>query len=493
MLFNSQLFLLFFPVVTLVYFVLPHRVRYLWLLAASYYFYMCWNAKYALLLLTSTAITYGSGLLLHRTRSQGIRRVWVALSVASNLGILFFFKYYDFAVSTLQRAANLLHLRLRIPAFDVLLPVGISFYIFQALSYTMDVYRQELEPERNFFRYALFVSFFPQLVAGPIERSTNLLPQMSQRHYFDADRVRDGLQLMLWGFFEKIVIADRAAIVVNQVYEHYQQIPSYGMVQILAAALLFSVQIYCDFGGYSHIAIGAAQVMGFELMDNFRQPYFATSIREFWHRWHISLSTWFRDYLYIPLGGSRCGTLRRRINLMITFLVSGLWHGAAWNFVIWGGLHGLYQIVGEWLAPAGRQLRQGLHIAQDSPLLRAVQRLWTFLLVTVAWMFFRASGMRDLILLVQKALGHRDWYMLWNGALLKLGLDGVEMAVLLAAMAVLFVVDLLHEHKVPLRQRINAWPVPARWAVSMAGIAAVLLFGIYGAGYEAGAFIYFQF
>ena len=493
MLFNSQLFLLFFPVVTLVYFVLPHRVRYLWLLAASYYFYMCWNAKYALLLLASTAITYVSGLLLHRTQSIGLRRLWVALSVGSNLSILFFFKYFDFAMDALQKAASLVHMQIHVPQFDVLLPVGISFYIFQALSYTMDIYRRELPPERNFFRYALFVSFFPQLVAGPIERSTNLLPQMSERHFFDADRVRDGLQLMLWGFFEKIVIADRAAILVNEVYNHYQEVPRYGFVQISLAALLFSVQIYCDFGGYSHIAIGAAQVMGFRLMDNFRQPYLATSIRDFWHRWHISLSTWFRDYLYIPLGGSRCSRLRKYLNLMITFLVSGLWHGASWNFVLWGGLHGAFQVVGEVLRPAREAVKKALHIRPDSKLLRAVQVAWTFTLVNFAWMFFRANSTMDLIQMLHRMLTHRDWYMLWNGRLLELGLDGVELAVLAAAILVLFAVDFLHERGMHLRQCINGLALPAAWAVSIAGIVLVLLFGVYGVGYEAGAFIYFQF
>ena len=294
---------------------------------------MCWNVKYALLIALSTLITYASGLLIHWRR----KRLWVLLSFASNLAILFFFKYFGFFLDNLTAALALAGVAFKRPAFDVILPVGISFYTFQALSYTMDVYRGEVEPERNPFRYALFVSFFPQLVAGPIERSKNLLGQLYERHDFDPDRARDGMLLMLWGMFEKIVIADRLALLVDYVYDHYAQLPG---ATIVLATVFFAFQIYCDFGGYSHIAIGAAQVMGFTLMENFRRPYLAQSAAEFWRRWHISLSTWFRDYLYIPMGGSRRGAFRKYLNTMVTFLVSGLWHGANWSFVVWGGLNG---------------------------------------------------------------------------------------------------------------------------------------------------------
>ena len=340
MLFNSFSYLIFFPIVVLLYFAIPYKARYLWLLAASYYFYMAWNPKYALLMALSTVLTYLSGLLIGReTRLTATveagspvyrnaifrRKLWVFLSMISNLSILFLFKYFDFFIDNVNRVLGHLGMELLNPTFDVILPVGISFYTFQALSYTMDVYRGEIYVEKNLFKYALFVSLFPQLVAGPIERSKNLLVQINRRHTFDYERVKNGLLLMLWGFFLKLVIADRVAVIVNTVYNGYT---NYHGLILAVATLFFGIQIYCDFYAYSLIAKGSAQVLGFRLMDNFKQPYFSRSIGEFWHRWHISLSTWFRDYLYIPLGGNRKGTLRKYINVMIVFLVSGLWHGA---------------------------------------------------------------------------------------------------------------------------------------------------------------------
>ncbi len=291
----------------------------------------------------STAVTYASGLLINRVnkiedkkKSTRWKRICVELSFIINLSILFLFKYFDFAIDNINKVLGHLNMQLLNPSFDVVLPVGISFYIFQALSYTVDVYREDVKAEKNFLRYALFVSFFPQLVAGPIERSKKLLEQMYEKHYFDGQRVKDGLLLMIWGGFQKIVIADRVAIVVDTVFNNY---PQYGGMYIVVAAILFAFQIYCDFSGYSIIAMGAAKVMGFRLMENFNCPYFSKSVAEFWRRWHISLSTWFRDYLYIPLGGNRKGNLRKYINLMIVFIVSGLWHGASWSFIVWGALN----------------------------------------------------------------------------------------------------------------------------------------------------------
>lgn len=309
MLFNSLEFLLFFPAVCLCYYIIPHKIRYLFLLICSYFFYMCWNPEYALLMLTSTVLTYASGLLIDSAEKipkerKRVRRkkLYVALSFTSNLAILFFFKYFNFAADTAVRLLSVIGLQVTAPAFDVILPVGISFYTFQALSYTVDVYRKDIYAERNFFKYALFVSFFPQLVAGPIERSKNLLIQINERHRFEFERVRSGLLLMLYGYFQKVVLAEYLAIAVDSVYNTYAERTGF---QLLIATVLFAFQIYCDFGSYSNIAIGAARVMGFRLMENFDTPYFAVSVADFWRRWHISLSSWFRDYLYIPLGGSR--------------------------------------------------------------------------------------------------------------------------------------------------------------------------------------------
>lgn len=492
MLFNSLEFLIFFPVVTLLYFLLPHRVRWIWLLVTSYYFYMCWNPKYALLMALSTGITYLSGLLIawsnreqDAKKRDRLRRTWVALSFLSNLSILFFFKYWGFFWDNLEAVFALGGIAMHKPAFDVVLPVGISFYTFQALSYTVDVYRGEIEAERNFFKYALFVSFFPQLVAGPIERSKNLLHQVHERHYFDADRVRSGLLMMLWGLFQKMVVADRVAIVVNTVFDDYQNMPPWALV---LGTVLFAAQIYCDFAGYSNVAIGAAQVMGFELMENFRQPYLSRSCGEFWRRWHISLSTWFRDCLYIPLGGNRKGKARKHINNMITFLASGLWHGANWHFVIWGGLNGAYQVIGELLRPARVRVCSALHINRESVPWRVVQVLTTFVLIDFGWLFFRAPSLTVAVDILHCALT--------GGAVVgegfSLGLAGPELRVMLLSILLLAVVDLVNT-RYSIRPFILRLPLPVRWAVYLLSIYAILIFGIYGPGFAESQFMYFQF
>ncbi len=488
MLFNSIDFLLFFPIVTILYFLLPHRVRWVWLLCASYYFYMCWNAKYALLIALSTVITYFSGLLIEGLARQ--KKLWVALSFLSNLAILFFFKYFDFFLNNLSALCGLLGVTFKQPAFDIVLPVGISFYTFQALSYTMDVYRGEVEAERNLFKYALFVSFFPQLVAGPIERSKNLLHQVNERHTFDADRVRDGLLLMLWGMVEKIVIADRVSYLVTYVYDNYAALPGAAMV---LATVLFAVQIYCDFAGYSDIAIGAAQIMGFSLMENFRQPYLATSVQDFWRRWHISLSTWFRDYLYIPLGGNRKGTVRKYFNLMVTFLTSGLWHGASWNFVVWGGLNGLYQVTGGILAPARERACNALHIDRDTLFWRCVRVVFTFCLVDFAWLFFRAPSFRTALDMIGHTVRNFDFSAVTGPALYELGLSQPDFTVMLIAIGVMVLSDLLRERFGSMRDRLTALPLPVRWIVYLLGTILVLVFGIYGPGYAESQFFYFVF
>ncbi len=503
MLFNSVDFLIFFPIVTLFYFVIPHRWRYLWLLLASYYFYMCWNPKYALLMATSTVITWVSGLLIDRSdklvygttrtdkrKGELEKKLWVALSFISNLSILFFFKYFDFAIENINSVLAAFHMALVQPSFDVLLPVGISFYTFQALSYTMDVYRGEIYAERNILKYALFVSFFPQLVAGPIERSKNLLIQFNRKHYFEYDRVKKGLQLMLWGFFMKLVIADRVAMVVDQVYNNWEQ---YAGVEIMLATVFFAMQIYCDFNSYSSIAIGAAQVMGFTLMENFRQPYFAVSAADFWRRWHISLSTWFRDYLYIPLGGNRKGKPRKYINTMIVFLTSGLWHGASWNFVVWGGLNGIYQVIGEVTKPYREQVKSLLHINGQSKWYRLVQISITFVLINITWVFFRASSFTVAIQMLQRMVTVSNWHILLDGTLFTLGMDQKDFIVALIAIAILWFVDLCHSKKISLREWMSRRNIVFRWTCYYIAIFMVLIFGIYGPGYDAAAFIYFQF
>ena len=334
MLFNSLEFILFFPIVCLVYYLLPGiKGRTIFLLLASYYFYMCWEPVYALLLLTSTSITYISALCMDRSRSRRWRKISLFSGIFINLGILFFYKYYEFAGSLITDFFSLLNIGIEIPRWNVLLPVGISFYIFQAVGYAVDVYRGTIKAEKNFVVYALFISFFPQLVAGPIERAKNMLPQFREKHKFSYENFDAGLRLMIWGFFMKLCVADRVSTYVDAVYNNYME---HSGVSLLLATFFFTFQIYCDFAGYSLIAIGSSKMMGFTLMENFHRPYFAKSIKEFWRRWHISLSTWFKDYLYIPLGGNRKGNAWTFFNLLIVWVVTGMWHGSTINFPLWG-------------------------------------------------------------------------------------------------------------------------------------------------------------
>lgn len=490
MLFNSFDFIIFFPCVCLIYFLIPQRLKYLFLLAASYYFYMCWNPQYALLMLTSTVITYLSGLLIGKSRTQGAKKLWVASSFILNLGILFFFKYFDFALENLNALLGALHMQPVSSSFDIILPVGISFYTFQALSYTMDVFRKEIYPEKNFFKYALFVSFFPQLVAGPIERSKNLLKQISVSHYFSFERMRAGLIQMLFGFFQKVVLADRIALLVDEVYNNYAL---YQGVEIALATACFAIQIYCDFGSYSNIAIGAAKIMGFDLMENFNTPYFADSVTDFWRRWHISLSTWFRDYLYIPLGGNRKGTFRKYINIMIVFLTSGLWHGASWTYVIWGGLNGLFQVIGNLTKPLRDKVVSICKIDRKVFSHRLFKILVTFILVDFTWLFFRAATINDALIMLKRMVKGWNPWVLFDGSLLQMGLDGADMLILVISLVILFIVDFCKYQKVPLTGWLCRQGMWFRWMIYLGMLFFILIFGIYGPAYDASQFIYFQF
>lgn len=494
MLFNSLDFLIFFPIVVLVYFVIPKKTRFLWLLAASYYFYMSWNAKYAILIAISTVVTWLSGMLIGKA-NQIIWKKWiVALSVISNLSILFFFKYFNFAIDSLNHIIDRFGFEIIDRQFDVLLPVGISFYTFQALSYTMDVYRGDVKEEKNLFRYALFVSFFPQLVAGPIERSKNLVTQIQKIetiNVWNYDRIVNGLIMMGWGLFQKMVIADRIAIFVNAVFENIQ---FYGTVELGLAAIGFAIQIYCDFAGYSTIAIGAAKVMGFDLMENFNTPYFAKSIGEFWHRWHISLSSWFRDYVYIPLGGNRVSKSRKYINVLITFLVSGLWHGANWTFVVWGALHGFYQILGEILKPIRKKIVSTLKIEVDVFSFRLGQILITFFLTTLAWIFFRADSIGNAFIYIRRMFTNWNPWVLFDQSMYRIGLDQLEVKILIIAVLVLFLVDLLKYMKnITISEFLLKQNLWFRWIIVIVIIMSILVYGIYGIQFDSSKFIYFDF
>lgn len=494
MLFNSIDFLIFFPIVTTLYFVFPHKIRNYWLLAASYFFYMCWNPKYILLLMTSTFITYLSGIVMERIKQSDreedkkvkLKNWTVAASFVLNISMLFYFKYINFALDVMTDVLGIFHISVNVPTFDVILPVGISFYIFQALSYTMDVYRDEIYAEKNIFRYALFVSFFPQLVAGPIERSKNLLKQLAKPNDFDYNNARTGLLMMLWGYFIKVVMADRLAVLVDTVYN---DVSAYHGMELVVANLFFTIQIYCDFMGYSIIAKGAAKYLGYNLMSNFEMPYFSTSIKEFWRRWHISLSSWLRDYLYIPLGGNRKGTTRKYFNLLLTFFVSGLWHGANITFVVWGMFHGICQVIED-------VFRMIFGKISDRIKNQAVARAWkgvnifkTFILAAIGWVFFRASNISQAIQVLKASVKLDNVSAVLTGGIYNLGIDKMGLIMLGIAVLLLFVVSIMRENGVNPIEWISSKHFVVRYAIYWL-IVVLIIFSLDLTGKE---FIYFQF
>ena len=395
MLFNSFAYILFLPVVFIIYWILPHKYRWGLLLIASYYFYMSWNPQYIILIFGTTAISYFAALEIEKAEVRGgNKRTFLIAASVFCLGILFLFKYFNFFISSIFEGLKIFSIELSPVTLNLILPVGISFYTFQTLSYVIDVYRGDIKAEHHFGYYAAFISFFPQLVAGPIERAENLLPQIKSAKKFNGTVAIEGLKIMLWGYFKKIVVADTLALYVNQVYGELRR---YDGLALIVTIFFFSLQIYCDFSGYSSIAIGTAKLMGVDLMTNFSAPYFSSSIREFWKRWHISLSTWFRDYVYIPLGGNRCSALKQNRNLLITFLVSGMWHGADLTFLIWGGLHGCAQIIENIFYKSIKKIKQWR-------IGRYLSWLIVFGFCNVTWVFFRADNLDDAVYVLTNIL-----------------------------------------------------------------------------------------
>lgn len=492
MLFNSAHFLIFFPIVLLVYFIIPSKIRYLWLLICSYYFYMCWNAAYVLLIFFSTFITYLCSLGIEKSKCAWSKKLFLVSDLALNLSILVFFKYFTFIINSANHILSKFHLQLSTPTFDILLPVGISFYTFQALGYTIDVYRKDIYAEHNFFKYALFVSFFPQLVAGPIERSKNLLTQLAKPSKFDFYNFRDGILLMLWGYFQKMIIADRIALFVDSIYD-VNSISSYSGFLFVLATFLFAFQIYCDFSGYSTIAMGCSKILGITLMENFSCPYLAENVSDFWRRWHISLSSWFRDYLYIPLGGNRKGKKRKYFNIFITFVISGLWHGASWSYVIWGGINGLYQIIGNILAPLKTYTAKLLHINSNRLYFKVLKIITTFLLIDFTWIFFRADSLTSAISIIKKILMTETFGGLFDDSIFQYGLNLPNFILLFLSIIILITADILKNRHIIIREVIQK----QHWFFQVLFISFsiwfILVFGVWGKSYDASAFIYFQF
>jgi alginate O-acetyltransferase complex protein AlgI len=475
MLFNSFEFVLFFPIVTLLYFLIPHKFRTYLLLAASCLFYAFFRWEYIFILVFTIVIDYFAGIWIAQSHDK--HKKWaLALSLVANIGVLALFKYYYFILDNFNAAIWKVGIHRHYDAYwDIILPIGLSFHTFQAMSYTIEVYRGNQKPERNFWIYSLYVMFYPQLVAGPIERPQNVIWQFYEKHTFDFQRAKSGLRLMLWGMFKKVLIADNLSVYVDQVYG---KVGDYSGAPLWVATLMYTVLIFCDFSGYSDIALGSARVMGFDLMKNFNRPYVATSISDFWRRWHISLSTWFRDYLYIPLGGNRVGFVRKHFNLFFVFLISGLWHGTSWNFVIWGGMHGIYLIFGQ--VTAGIQEK----ILGKGSIGKFLHWLSTFALVYFSWIFFRSGKWTDTKYIfkslfmtsshsfseILNQIGHKECIFLL------LGIVVMEVGQYLA-------------NKTSIDRWLSSRPKWQEW-----GIYYILLFGIITFGFFGEVqFIYFQF
>ncbi len=613
MIFNSLEFLVFFPIVLLIYYIVPKQIQNFWLLLASYCFYGSWGLKYAGLLFLITLLTYIAGLVVgHRSRAVRIdpladreieadfssrvskkhrnktsktlskedqrKRLYLALFLCVLFGVLCFYKYTGFLLSNVSALMMRLGVGFTVSAPSLMVPVGMSFFVFQAAGYLIDVYREEMPPESDLLRLALFISFFPSLLSGPIGRAPDLIPQYKRTRSFEWDRFCEGALTMLWGYFMKLVIADRAAILVNFVYGNYHEL--YGWTIVLAT-VIYAVEIYCDFCGYSTIATGAAKILGIKLMENFDCPYFSVSVQDFWRRWHISLSSWFRDYLYFPLGGSRCNFIRRYFNILVVFIVSGLWHGSQWSYIVWGALNGLYQIIGNILMPVrtlilgifgfdkdvlnlkknpamagsmkvydsqapaadfltpwensimkkkldeenlSRRLFYESAVVSSEPgegddndgrrtglfgmsksereydlsdlkmgILKLVRIMITFALIDFSWLFFRAAGLRDAVLMIKRVLG--DFY---QGAfsltdLYNLGLDMKNFWLLIICCIILMMSDYVKYHGGNLSRWILKRPMVIREFIIAAAILFVLIFGIWGNSYDASSFIYFQY
>ena len=486
MLFNSLSFAIFLPVVFFLYWFVTnkdYKIQNILLLVASYFFYACWDYRFLFLLIFSTLLDYFTGIKMSEAVSKNKKRFWFWMSVIINLGFLGIFKYYNFFAASFDEALSHVGLHVNLWTIKVILPVGISFYTFHGLSYVIDIYNDRIKPEKNYIDYAVFVSFFPLLVAGPIERATHLLPQIKQPRQFDYTKALDGMRQILWGLFKKVVIADTCAGYANSIFANYSH---YNGSTLLMGALFFTFQIYCDFSGYSDIALGTARLFGIDLLRNFAFPYFSRDIAEFWRRWHISLSTWFRDYLYIPLGGSKGGTWMKVRNTFIIFLVSGFWHGANWTFIIWGALNALYFMPLLLL----NKNRTNLEIVAQGKIFPTIKEVFamgiTFSLTVLAWIFFRAETVSKAVHYIGKIFSPSLFKTPDKRAFIESNTN--PFAAILLILFFVMIEWIGREHQYALARFGVSWYKPVRWAVYYILVIAIFLF----MGKEQ-QFIYFQF
>lgn len=476
-LFNSLGFAIFLPIVFIAYWAIPQKYQWVWILSSSLYFYMSWNAKYILLILNVCVVTYFCGILIDRYKIY--RKLILYIAILACIGELFFFKYFNFGIESLNRICYFCGIPLHASTINIILPVGISFYTFQAMSYVVDVYKEKISVEKHFGKYAAFITFFPQLVAGPIERSENLLPQIKEQHSFDYKSTIYGLQLMAWGFFKKVVIADNLAVHVDVIFNN---IYDYSGLSLIVATIFFAFQIYCDFSGYSDIAIGTANLFGIKLMKNFDSPYFSCSLQEFWSRWHISLSSWFRDYVYIPLGGNRKGKIRQYFNLGVTFIISGLWHGANWTFVVWGFLHGFFQII-------EKMLNIGRYNKHKSAFKKIISIILTFMIVSICWIFFRANAISEALYVLRNVFDDIENI---RGYIIQgyhdLQLSKMKAMRIVFSLALLGIYDYMDLSKETIK-RVASMSKKHRWIIYYIAILIIIIMGNFGSN----QFVYFQF
>lgn len=491
MLFNSLAFAIFLPIVFLLYWLMPVRYRWCILLLAGCYFYLGFGLRNFIFLALVTVVSYLCALKLD-PEDKKKSRMYLWLTLILSLGLLIFFKYFNFIGSTVSEVLSLFTISFTPAVLKLAAPVGISFYTFKVISYMLDVYNGKLKAQRNFGKYAAYVSFFPQVASGPIERPGSFFESMEEEKTFSYEYASEALKLMAWGFFTKMIIADKLAGYVNKVFA---DVESYTGFSLMAAAFLFSIQIYCDFAGYSDIANGTARLFGYKGADNFKSPYFASSVKEFWGRWHISLSSWFRDYVYIPLGGSRVGTLKYARNIMITFLVSGLWHGAAWTFIVWGGLHGAVQVLetlahNRWARLKGRDPKDKSFVKKG--IAKWISVACVFVFATIAWVFFKAESLSDaLYVLGNMFVGITSPVAYIKGGLNALGINGsmfVHLAIIILMLVVYDFVNIRHN----VIKLIGKLPVWLRWIIYVAFIDLIIIWFLqYGA--DSSSFVYFQF
>lgn len=494
MLFNSIDFLIFFPLAVILYYVIPNKMSNVYLLTISYLFYMCWNPKYIFLILFCTIMSYFSGKIVGKARDNAkIKKIVILIiGIGLNLSVLVLFKYINLIIDTINIFMKIFKVSTSINIVNnIVLPVGISFYTFQAIGYIVDVYRGTVTPERDFVKYALYIAFFPQLVAGPIERSKDLLAQLSVRHKYSKIRTQKGILLMLWGYFLKMVIADRIAIYVDTVWAEYTK---YQGFYILIAVVLFAFQIYCDFYGYSIIAVGSACILGIDLTDNFKSPYLSDSVAGFWRKWHISLTSWFKDYVYVPLGGNRKGKLCGYANKMIVFILSGLWHGASYSFLVWGGINGIYQIIENIcyvlkskILPASKIKSSGLRGY------KVIKTITVFVLVDFAWIFFRSDGLKEAWNIIKAMKGTNNFSILYDGSLYLCGLDKENFYLLWLCLLVLLIADLCKSRSIIISDIIMRYNYAVKFIVIFVSTVFIMIFGIWGPAFSKSNFIYFQF